>query len=73
VLWRSLGVILLARMRCCGRVGANEIRSLGQSFFTKFLYVGLYLGTAPEELGRCYHDVGHWLAYQRIYTPWPPL
>jgi hypothetical protein len=27
--------------------GRNEIRSLGPSFFTKFLYVGLYLGTAP--------------------------
>lgn len=26
-----------------------------------------------EELSRCYHDIGHWLSYQRIYTPWPPL
>jgi hypothetical protein len=26
-----------------------------------------------EELSRCYHDIGHWLAHQRIYTPWPPL
>jgi hypothetical protein len=49
VLRRSLGVILLARMRCCGRV------------------------RALEELSRCYHDVGHWLVYQRIHTPWPPL
>jgi hypothetical protein len=26
-----------------------------------------------EELSRSFHDIGHWLAYHHIYTPWPPL
>lgn len=26
-----------------------------------------------EEISRSFHDIGHWLAYHRIYTPWPPL
>jgi hypothetical protein len=50
--------------------GRNEIRSLGPSFFTKFpVRRALPRHRALEELSRCYHDVGHWLVYQRIHTP----